>query len=207
MRATVAVSRPGGNDHRRVGPNCDVGTPRAILAGSVKRTGEEEHNVDAAEQSEKQASAVVEELHGVTGVVVGDDGSTDAATAVKWAAEDATRRGSALSIIRAWSISTAPRPSSHTTGYVPSLREFEEAVLHELEERWGALRQQVVRLDLLPVHKGSAEALIDASKSADVVVVGAAGQGLVARVVVGSVAKDVVRHARCPVVVVPRSRD
>ena len=80
-------------------------------------------------------------------------------------------------------------------------------MLHELEERWGALRQQVVRLDLLPVHKGSAEALIDASKSADVVVVGAAGQGLVARVVVGSVAKDVVRHARCPVVVVPRSRD
>ncbi|HZG99355.1 MAG TPA: universal stress protein [Nocardioidaceae bacterium] len=161
--------------------------------------------MDVQEQSQERATGVVEELQGVTGVVVGDDGSTSAATAVHWAAEDAARRGSTLSILRAWSISTAPRPSSQTIGYVPSLPEFQEAVREELEERWGALRQQVPHLDLLPVHQQSAEALIQASGSADVVVVGASGQGLVERVVVGSVAKDVVRHARCPVVVVPRS--
>lgn len=161
--------------------------------------------MDGQEQSQEQGSIVVEELDGVTGVVVGDDGSPSAATAVRWAAEDAARRGATLSIIRAWSISTAPRPSSQTTGYVPSLQEFQEAVRQELEERWGALRDEVPDLDLLPVHQESAEALIAASDSADVVVVGASGQGLVARVVVGSVAKDVVRHARCPVVVVPRS--
>lgn len=161
--------------------------------------------MDSQEEEQEQASAVVEELDGLAGVVVGDDGSSSAATAVRWAAEDAARRGATLSILRAWSISTAPRPSSHSTGYVPSLQEFQEAVRQELEDRWGALRPQVPRLDLLPVHQASAEALIAASHSADVVVVGAAGRGLVARVVVGSVAKEVVRHARCPVVVVPRS--
>jgi nucleotide-binding universal stress UspA family protein len=146
---------------------------------------------------------VDEELHGLAGVVVGDDGSRSAGKAVQWAAEDAARRGSTLHVVRAWSISSAPRPSSHTTGYVPPLTDFEQAVRQELEERWGGLRGQVPELDLLPVHRSSAEALVAASETADVVVVGASGQGLVARVVVGSVAKHVVRRSHCPVVVVP----
>ena len=160
--------------------------------------------MDATEQAQNPAPAVLEHLGGLDGVVVGDDGSRSAATAVGWAAADAARRGCTLHVVRAWSLSTAPRPSSRSTGYVPSLAEFQEAVRQELEERWGVLRDQVPELDLLPVHQSSAPALVAASETADVVVVGAAGQGLVARVVVGSVAKDVVRHSRCPVVVVPR---
>ena len=147
---------------------------------------------------------VVEQLQDIHGVVVGDDGSSGAATAVHWAAADAARRDTTLHVIRAWSISSAPRPPSQSGGYVPSLYEYQEAVRQQLEERWGSLRDQVSQLDLCPVHQQSADALVEASATADVVVVGARGQGLVARIVVGSIAKDVVRQAKCPVVVVPQ---
>lgn len=155
--------------------------------------------------------AVVEHLSstsGITGgVVVGDDGSPDSATAVLWAAQDAARRGCPLHIIRGWSISSAPRPPTRSIGYAPSLSEYEDAVRARMEEQWGSLRDQVPELNLQPVHEQPAEALIEASDSADLVVVGASGRGRVARIVVGEVAKDVVRQARCPVVVVPVPRD
>jgi nucleotide-binding universal stress UspA family protein len=171
--------------------------------------------VDTDDEAEQQdgrtdtadARAVVEHLRGLSGVVVGDDGSPAASTAVRWAADDAARRGSPLNIVRNWSISTAPRPPAAARGYAPSVCEFEDAVRERMEEQWASLRDQVPELRLLPVHQQPAKALIEASESADVVVVGASGRGRVARITVGGVAKDVVRHARCPVVVVPSPRD
>lgn len=162
---------------------------------------------DGAAQAPRDVGTAVEQLRGLDGVVVGDDDSPQASTAVRWAAQDAERRGCALHVVRSWTISTAPRPSSRVRGYAPSLAEYEEAVRTRMEERWGSLRDHVPALHLCPVHQQPAKALVEASESADVVVVGASGQGRVARIVVGSVAKDVVRHARCPVVVVPRPRD
>lgn len=167
----------------------------------------EERAGDGAAGAHGELGPAVEHLRGLAGVVVGDDDSPQASTAVRWAAQDAERRGCALHVVRSWTISTAPRPSSRARGYAPSLAEYEEAVRLRMEERWGFLRSQVPDLHLCPVHQQPAKALVEASESADVIVVGASGQGRVARIVVGSVAKDVVRHARCPVVVVPRPRD
>jgi nucleotide-binding universal stress UspA family protein len=45
--------------------------------------------------------------------------------------------------------------------------------------------------------------LIDASGDADRLVVGSRGRGAVAAAMLGSVSQACVRHARCPVVVVP----
>jgi nucleotide-binding universal stress UspA family protein len=78
-------------------------------------------------------------------VVVGDDGSEDSSRAVSWAREDAARRGTTLVVVRAWSITTAPRPVEAEPGYVPSEDEFSDAVRRQLAS------------DLLPVLGDPAE--------------------------------------------------
>ena len=67
------------------------------------------------------------------GLLVGHDGSPASAQAVRWAAGIAGRLGCPLLVVRTWSLSTAPRPSTWATGYVPPLTDFESAVLHRLQ--------------------------------------------------------------------------
>ena len=52
-----------------------------------------------------------------------------------------------------------------------------------------------------------AAALIEASKDADLLVVGSRGVGSFARLMLGSAGSQVTHHAHCPVVVVPADQD
>ncbi len=137
-------------------------------------------------------------------VVVGDDGSSDAAKAVVWARDDAQRRGVALVVLRAWSLTTAPRPATFEPGFVPSEDEFAAAVhdqiLRGVETTLGS--EPGVRVVPLPVHSSARDALVAATSSAAVVVLAARGRGL-ADALLGSTAEHVVRQARGPVVVIP----
>jgi hypothetical protein len=56
VRATVAVSGPGGNDHRRVGPNCDVAGQGATHL-LVSKTGKKKPTVDARESDQEEGPA------------------------------------------------------------------------------------------------------------------------------------------------------
>lgn len=138
------------------------------------------------------------------GVVVGDDGSDGASHAVRFAAQEAARRGCALHVVRAWSIMSTSRPADVPRGFVASMPEYETACREEetarVEELLGA--DPEVAVEVHCVHSTAAQALIAASETADVTVVGSRGVGGFRSLVLGSVAEQVIRHAKGPVIVV-----
>ncbi|MCP2262341.1 Nucleotide-binding universal stress protein, UspA family [Streptoalloteichus tenebrarius] len=138
------------------------------------------------------------------GVVVGVDGSASSLRALRAAAEEARLRGCALHVVRAWTLRTAPRPPDCPPGAVPSLAEYSDYVREQTEElvteQLGAEPGIPVRVHA--IHSPSPQGLIAASTHAALLVVGHRGRGGFAGLVLGSVADQCVRHARCPVLVV-----
>ncbi|TFD47012.1 universal stress protein [Cryobacterium frigoriphilum] len=138
-------------------------------------------------------------------IVVGHDGSAGADTALAVALELADELYVPIVLVRAWSITTAPRPSVWEFGYVSSLEEYEAAVHDELEQDSRALieRFPLVSIFYRPVYAAPAQALIALSHDARLLVVGTRGRGDFAGMLLGSVSRQCLRHAACLVLVVP----
>jgi nucleotide-binding universal stress UspA family protein len=135
-------------------------------------------------------------------VVVGVDGSPESWAALEWAAAEARARGVALGVISAWSYDVLAQPP--LSGHSPE--RLRSAAAHLLEE---AARK--VRRPGLPVHtwlvEGHADTTLqDVGEHAGLLVVGSRGLGPVRGALLGSVSAHLVRHAACPVAVVPRPR-
>jgi nucleotide-binding universal stress UspA family protein len=83
------------------------------------------------------------------------------------------------------------------------VREIGRAAQHVVDHEVAYARAASAKASGVLVFKGAVSALVDASRAADLLVVGSRGRGAVAARVLGSVSQGCVRHARCPVVVVP----
>ena len=137
------------------------------------------------------------------GILVGHDGSECAQEAVRWAGRLAFRAGLDLHVLRAWAMTSAPRPSTWEPGYVPPLADWEKAVHDELSAHVRAVGiDPSVRVTCHTVHSSAARGLIDSAAGADLVVVGARGRGGFRGLLLGSVSDQVVHHAPCPVTVI-----
>ena len=137
------------------------------------------------------------------GVVVGHDGSTCAQEALTWAAGLAARAGVELHVVRVWQLTTAPRPASWEPGYIPPMSEFEKAVYDELCRHVAAAGiPSKTSVACHVSHAPAVRGLLQAAEEADLLVVGARGQGGFAGLLLGSVSEQCVRHASCPVTVV-----
>ncbi|MGW5646740.1 universal stress protein [Saccharopolyspora sp. NPDC003752] len=138
------------------------------------------------------------------GVVVGVDSSASSLRALIVAAEEARRRSVPLHVVRAWSFRTAPRPADYPPNVVPSMDEFQQSVQADTERivanKLGEHSDLPVHIHV--VHSPSPQALLSASRGADLLVVGHRGRGGFAGLMLGSVAEQCVRHAACPVLVV-----
>ncbi|MCV2487879.1 universal stress protein [Geodermatophilus sp. YIM 151500] len=137
------------------------------------------------------------------GILVAHDGSEGAQVALAWAARLAERAGFGLHVVRAWSMTSAPRPRSWAPGYVPPIEDFERAVHDELCAHVAAVGvPDTVKVRCWTVHAAAARGLIESSHRADLMVVGARGHGGFTGLLLGSVSEQCVRHAHCPVTVV-----
>ena len=142
-------------------------------------------------------------------IVLGNDGSTAAEPALRWALEQARVTGGRLQVVRGWTMATAPRPDTQTVGYVPPLEDFEAAVVKAIEADCAAIVAEHPGVEVAYVAKRgpAANALLDCAESADLVVVGARGLGGFRGLALGSTSDQVIRHASCSVVVVREPRD
>lgn len=137
-------------------------------------------------------------------VVVGYDGSPQADLAVSWAAAEAALRGRGLTIVHAILPSVAA--GSLGAGLAPSpelIGQLETNAHDQLEALATTLRP----LDVLTsvTIGGPSGVLLEASETADVVVVGSRGRGGFASLILGSVAAQVAAHAACPVVTIRKA--
>ncbi|AEG43245.1 universal stress protein [Isoptericola variabilis] len=145
------------------------------------------------------------ESEGPATVVAGVDTSPPSVAALRHAGEVAARTGAVLEAVFAWQITTlAPLPGSW--GWAPPLDDYERFArecLAAAVERSGVdlpeerLRQRVE-------HGAPARVLLEASRTAERLVVGARGLGGFERLVLGSVSRQALDYASCPVTVVRR---
>lgn len=145
-----------------------------------------------------------------TRVVVGIDGSPCSARALAWAAHEARTHGAELSVVTSYTVPLPPvdggYAAPHWAGeaawrHQDQLRENATWVQRTtLSETLGEHAGLVVDTDV--VEGSAAQALLDASKDADLLVVGTRGHGGFAGMLLGSVSQHVVPHAACPVTVV-----
>lgn len=129
-------------------------------------------------------------------VVVGIDGSQSSLEALRWAAGYARAVDALLRPLVAWSHSSSPE-------YV-TRPDFEAFAKKYSDQATKILRNEFADVDFEPVIvKGTAtSALTDASRDADLLVVGTRGLGAISGTLVGSVSQHCIRHAACPVVIV-----
>lgn len=127
-------------------------------------------------------------------IVVGVDGREPSRTALDWAVDEAARRRLPLRIRYA-----APDglPQPPTLAAAPD----GDTVLDEALARARELAP-TVEVDATMVVGPAATVLIEASKDAALLVVGARGRGALASALLGSTSVDVAAHAHCPVAVV-----
>jgi nucleotide-binding universal stress UspA family protein len=137
-------------------------------------------------------------------IVCGVDGSEPSLHALDWAADEARRRGATLRVVHAWFEPVTAYPFA--AGMVIETQAIEDAARHILRDavaRIHAVDGELTIEESL-VHGSAATALLEETEKADLVVVGSRGHGGFTGLLLGSVSQQVVHHARCPVVVVPR---
>src|SRR5674476_1053082 len=133
-------------------------------------------------------------------IVVGVDGSTTSDMALDWAVEEATRRVLPLHIIHAFSYGYPMTDMGY--GYaITGLCQLADGVRRDAVGRAHRASPALVITWDEPACR-PAPALVDASETADTVVVGARGLSAARGMFMGSVSVQVAAHARCPVVIV-----
>ena len=139
-------------------------------------------------------------------VVVGVDGSAESREALRFALDDAARRGTGVRVVSAlgppqfWPEAYGQAGPPTTADLTGELRAAARRMVDDLlAERPGLA---AVPVELQEAVGQPAQVLVERSRGADLLVVGHRGRGGFASVLLGSVGLQCVLHAECPVAVV-----
>jgi nucleotide-binding universal stress UspA family protein len=136
-------------------------------------------------------------------IVVGVDGSEGAAIALEFAMKEAALRGSKLRLVSAWEI-----PASVLASVVAGkefYEEFRETAIKVARDaaELVAEHEPDVEHEEIVVEGQAAKVLLEHSEDAELMVVGRRGHGSFREMLLGSISRQVVVHAKCPLVIVP----
>lgn len=130
------------------------------------------------------------------GIVVGVDGSAESDAAVVWAGRDATLRGVPLTLVHAVAPVVVGWPVGRLYAEMPDWqKDNADNVIAQARKSAPEAQTEVVYANAVPT-------LIDASKRAEMLVVGSQGIGALGRMLLGSVSAALIQHAHCPVAVI-----
>ena len=145
----------------------------------------------------------------MSGVTVGIDRSAHSSRALEWALNEAAVRHAPVTVLtvhpiamNAW-IGTPIILPQDAADLVESRLTAEEMTAKAISQLGDAQPSSVT---VRAISGFPALALIEASRVADLMVVGSRGGGGFGKLLIGSVSSQVVHHAHCPVVVVPGER-
>ncbi len=131
-------------------------------------------------------------------IVVGVDGSRLSRLALEWAVGEGRMRGSVVRVLTAWEypiVAAGMEGVLDPTNLEPAARHVQSTVL-------GKVVHDDVDVTGDVVHGSLAKVLIDASKEADLVIVGSRGYGGFTGLLMGSVSTQLVHHSAFSVMVV-----
>ena len=143
------------------------------------------------------------------GIVVGLDGSPTSTEAVGWAAREAAMRNVPLNLVHvAAPVGSRPGPALERFPVPENYEEWQKAHGKQiLEDAQRVVADSTAQHAPPEVTKellvsAPVSALIDLSKTAEMMVVGCRGHTSLERALLGSVSYGLVHHAQCPVAVV-----
>jgi nucleotide-binding universal stress UspA family protein len=140
------------------------------------------------------------------GIIVGIDGSSHSRRALDWAIHEAAIRHTPLTVLTVQQVMNTfwagPAVYPEDTELAEHARKI---VQDETDEALGKLADDArpPAVTVLAVAGLPAEAILGIANDADMIVVGSRGAGGFKKLLMGSVASQVTRHARIPVVVIP----
>jgi nucleotide-binding universal stress UspA family protein len=139
-------------------------------------------------------------------IVVGVDGSPASLAALRWAVEDARRRGCGIDAVSAWNadygVMIGPLPAEVFAEVSPqAMRAAAQQVLDTSVQGFEG-----VEIRRILVEGDPRDVLFDASKDAALLVVGNRGHSRIVEAILGSVSAYCVHHASCPVVVIREAK-
>jgi nucleotide-binding universal stress UspA family protein len=142
--------------------------------------------------------------HAHARIVVGVDGSEASQRALQWAVDEARTRGARVEAVYAWhwpylpTTPFAPFAAPDHDGAEAAARCMLDAAVEAVDAHG-----LVGPIERVVLWQGAASALLDASRGAEMLVVGSRGRGGFVGLLLGSVSQEVSHHATCPVVIVP----
>ena len=133
-------------------------------------------------------------------IVVGVDGSEHSNAALRWALADAQKHSGMVTAVLAWQLPFVSFPGAFDR------EELEEAYKNFLIDTVSAIAPTpAVPLETLVAEGDPTESMVEASKGANLLVLGIRGRSPFAGLLLGSVSQGAAANAHCPVVLIKRA--